>query len=51
MDAILREWADACAVQGRRARSGPVEGTVETVDETGALIVTTPQGPPAHRIW
>ncbi len=41
---IRREWVEACGVVGRRVRSGAVEGVVEDVDETGALIVTGGEG-------
>lgn len=41
---VRREWVEACGVVGRRVRSGAVEGVVEHVDETGALVVMTGEG-------
>jgi BirA family biotin operon repressor/biotin-[acetyl-CoA-carboxylase] ligase len=44
IDALHRDWAAACNVQGRRVRAGAVDGAVESIDQTGALIVRTNEG-------
>ena len=36
---VHRAWADACNLQGRRIRTGNIEGTVLRIDGRGALIV------------
>lgn len=38
---FLREWTDACAILGKRVRSGGVEGVAVDVDSAGALLVDT----------
>ncbi|MBN2311914.1 MAG: biotin--[acetyl-CoA-carboxylase] ligase [Candidatus Hydrogenedentes bacterium] len=44
VDAVRQEWIAACGVIGRRRRIGPLEGRVEAVDDTGALVIATPAG-------
>jgi len=44
-EALHRDWAAACNIQGQRVRAGTVDGIVESIDETGALIVRTDDGP------
>ena len=41
---VLHEWADACALVGRRIRRDGVEGVVQALDEIGAILVETPTG-------
>lgn len=38
------EWAAACAIEGRRIRSGEEEGVAIRLDRTGAIILSTPNG-------
>lgn len=38
------EWAAACAIEGRRIRSGEEEGVAIRLDRTGAIILSTPSG-------
>jgi biotin-(acetyl-CoA carboxylase) ligase len=38
------EWVEACGAIGRRVRAGAVEGIVEDLDETGALVLSTGEG-------
>lgn len=41
---VRNEWADACAVKGRRVRWDGVDGVVVSIDPTGALELQTDAG-------
>lgn len=45
IESVRREWVSLCHAEGWRVRCGPIEGVVETIDETGALVVATENGP------
>jgi len=43
-DALRAEWAEACALIGRRIQCGEVVGEVRALDATGALMVSSDDG-------
>lgn len=43
-EAIRREWAAACNVEGRRVRYRGLDGNVTEIDRQGGLILDTPEG-------
>ncbi|HIJ73145.1 MAG TPA: biotin--[acetyl-CoA-carboxylase] ligase [Candidatus Hydrogenedentes bacterium] len=45
LEAIWREWADACALKGRKIRCGDAEGVVTDIEPSGALCLDTANGP------
>lgn len=43
-DEVRGRWAEACALRGRAVQCGDVRGTVQAIDEDGALLIDTPAG-------
>jgi len=42
---VHRAWAEACRLEGRRIRTGDIEGVVARIGDRGALIVNSADGP------
>lgn len=48
LTAIRQEWSDACGLLGKRVRVGGVEGTIRSMNESGAIEIVTADH---HTLW